>query len=84
MRPLITIAGMLVAFSCGLASAHESPSAEDAGKIAEALASTGCSSETEDVMTHEGGFEVMLVTCEDGSYFMELNGAFEIVKKIKQ
>lgn len=84
MRSLIGFAAAFLMLNSAQALSHETPSDDDAQKIVEALAAAGCSMEPADMMTHDGGYELMLVTCDDGAYFMEMSGAFEIIKKIKQ
>lgn len=65
-------------------AAHESVTKDDEVKVQGALGQIGCEAKPEDIMEHEGGFEVMEAACADGNYFVVIDGAFEVKKKIKQ
>ncbi|MEM7668921.1 MAG: hypothetical protein AAF317_07180 [Pseudomonadota bacterium] len=74
---------LIVALSSA-ALAHDPPSTGEADAITKALAQIGCTAEPDDVIEHEGNFEVMLATCDDGDFFIELSATFDVIMKIKQ
>ena len=75
---------VLLALLATTAFAHDAPDDEDATKVIAALKEAGCSANAEDILTHDGGFEVFPATCTDGDYFIVVDGVFKITKKIKQ
>ena len=66
------------------AFAHESATEAEQVEILKALQAEGCDAAGEDIVEHDGGFEVLEATCADGLYFVVLDGAFTVTKKIKQ
>lgn len=77
----VTLAAMLTSLP---ALAHETPTDDQMAKVEAALASIGCIADPADVVEHETHFEMIGAICDDGHYFIELNAAFEVVKKLKQ
>lgn len=65
------------------AHAHDAPTQAQFEKIKAALEQIGCTASPDDVAEHEGSFELIGAACDDGAYLIEMNGAFEITKKLK-
>ncbi|MEM7238339.1 MAG: hypothetical protein AAF501_11025 [Pseudomonadota bacterium] len=66
------------------ALAHDPPSTGETDAITDALAQIGCTADPDDVIEHEGNFEVMLAACDDGDFFIELSATFDVIMKIRQ
>ncbi|MEM9371853.1 MAG: hypothetical protein AAGA26_11930 [Pseudomonadota bacterium] len=55
-----------------------------AARITDALGGMACEADPDDVIEHEGHYEVMLAICADGDFFIEFDGDLTVVKKIEQ
>ncbi|MEM0922340.1 MAG: hypothetical protein AAGI13_04805 [Pseudomonadota bacterium] len=83
MRSVLLLAGLVAVSAFGPASAHDSATEAEQVEIVKSLADAGCTAKPEDMVEHDGGFEVLEAACTDGIYFLVLDGSFAITKKIK-